>query len=114
MLRFTGADPAGNSSYDEISVQWDDAAPTVSAGSDLTVNDAAYYAITALIGEQGSGVSSLAWSDPSSTAGVTLLNTDNRTVLVSISAAATTVTLQIDVTDGAGNASSYTVDIIRP
>ena len=78
----------------------------ISAGSNLTVNDAAYYAITGLIEEFGSGVASITWSDPASTTNLTLLNVDNATVLVSISAAATSFTLNLDVVDAVGNASS--------
>ena len=94
ILRLTGTDAAGNSSFDEITVQWDLLAPIASAGPNLTVNDSAEHLIAAFIQELGSDVASIAWTDPAApTLNVTITDATEATVKVAITAAATSVTI---------------------
>jgi len=103
VIRLTVTDNAGNSAYDELTLIWDTAAPSVDAGDAIAENSAFLRDATTSDGS-GSGITSWQWSKQSGTGTVNFgTPTLEDTTIDALSE--NTYTIRLTVTDNAGNSA---------
>ena len=105
VIRLTATDDAGNSSYDEITVTWDTAAPTVNAGADKTTN--AQFTQNATV----SGATGYQWSKISGSGTITFGSGSAEDTTISADAD-DSYTIRLMATDAAGNSAFDEITIV--
>lgn len=95
VIRLTATDAAGNSAYDDMTITWDSTAPTVNAGSDVTVKTQTTLTGTA------NGATSYQWSKQSGSGTLTFGSATALSTTVSASADGA-YTVRLTATSAAG------------
>jgi hypothetical protein len=111
-IRLTATDGAGNSSFDEFDLTWDATAPTVNAGTDVFTNALPYNAINATVDASIAGVATYAWAQTAGPGVVTFADSTIEDVDISGVTLQGSYTLQLTVTDLAGNTNTDTMTFV--
>jgi uncharacterized protein YodC (DUF2158 family) len=102
VCRLTVTDVAGNVGFDEFTLKWDTAPPTVDAGADATVN--AIYLQDATATDPAAGIATYLWTQESGPGTVTFGTPDAEDTTVSASVDGTYV-CRLTVTDNVTNSA---------